>query len=151
MDKTVICYIEKDNKYLMLYRNKKQNDLNKGKYIGIGGHVENNESYIDAIKREVKEETSLTINSLEERGVIYFSYDQYEEEMVVFTSSDFSGEISSCNEGDLSWIDKKDILSLPLWEGDKVFLDYLLKDKKTYFKFKLIYENNKLVKVDKLF
>ena len=148
MDKTVICYIEKDNKYLMLYRNKKQNDLNGGKWIGIGGHVEDEETYDQAILREVKEETNLQLKSFKKRGVINFTYDDFKEIMVVYTSDEFEGELGNCDEGDLFWIEKDKIFSLNLWEGDKIFLDYLINDKE-YFNLDLIYEKGKLKKVNR--
>lgn len=146
MEKTVLCYIKKDNKYLMLYRNKKENDLNEGKYMGIGGHIEENETPKDAIIREVKEETGLTLLSLKERGHILFINDDYQEEMYVFTSSEFVGELIECNEGDLSWVDIDKVYDLPAWEGDKVFLAKLIKDEE-YFNLELIYSKDKLIKV----
>ena len=146
MDKTVMIYLEKDNKYLMLYRNKKKKDINKNKYIGVGGHVEIGETPDEAIVREVKEETGLDLLSFINRGLVYFVLNGYEEEMYIYTSLDFKGELIECNEGELSWIEKDKVMSLPIWEGDKYFLKHLLEDEK-YFEMRLIYEDDKLIEV----
>ena len=143
--KTVLIYLERNNQYLMLYRNKKKIDVNKGKYIGVGGHVEINETIEEALIREVKEETGLLLNSYIKRGIVIFVLNGYEEEMHVFTSEDFSGNLIECNEGELSWVDKNKLMSLNLWEGDKYFLEKLINNKE-YFKMKLIYENDVLLK-----
>lgn len=143
--KTVLIYLERNNQYLMLYRNKKKIDVNKGKYIGVGGHVEINETIEEALIREVKEETGLLLNSYIKRGIVIFVLNGYEEEMHVFTSVDFSGNLIECNEGELSWVDKNKLMSLNLWEGDKYFLEKLINNEEC-FKMKLIYENDVLLK-----
>ena len=146
MVKTVMIYLEKDIQYLMLYRNKKKKDINKNKYIGVGGHVEKGETPDEAVVREVKEETGLDLLSFVRRGLVYFVLNGYEEEMYIYTSLDFKGELIECNEGELSWIDKDNVISLPIWEGDKYFLKHLLEDEK-YFEMRLVYENDKLIEV----
>jgi 8-oxo-dGTP diphosphatase len=148
MKNTTLCYLEKDEKYLMLYRNKKKNDENGGKWIGIGGKFENRESPEECARREIFEETGLRVNTLNLRGIITFDNDMYETEyMFLFTSDDFEGELlPECNEGELSWIDKKDILNLNLWEGDKYFLE-LIRKNSPFFSMKLTYSDNKLVSV----
>lgn len=146
MNQTVMIYLEKDNQYLMLYRNKKKKDINKNKYIGVGGHVEKGETPDEAVVREVKEETGLDLLSFNKRGLVYFVLNGYEEEMYIYTSLDFKGELIECNEGELSWIDKDNVISLPIWEGDKYFLKHLLEDEK-YFEMRLVYENDKLIEV----
>ena len=146
MDKTVLCYIEKDNSYLMLFRNKKKEDINKGKWIGIGGHLEKNETKEDALLREVKEETGLTLNSFIYRGEILFVNNDFKEVMYLYTSSDYSGEIIECDEGELKWISFKDIPSLNLWEGDRIFLPKLI-NSESIINLELYYENDKLIKV----
>ena len=149
MIKTVICYLEKGDKVLMLYRNKKENDLNGGKYIGVGGHVEKGETIEDAVIREVKEETNLDIVRLDYFGKVIFYIDDYTEEMYVFTSSEFTGELSECDEGTLYWVDKNKILDLPLWEGDKYFID-LIKSNIRDFEICLTYKNDKLINVNRV-
>lgn len=146
MNQTVMIYLEKENQYLMLYRNKKEKDINKNKYIGVGGHVEKGETPDQALIREVKEETGLDLLSFIKRGLVYFVLNGYEEEMYIYTSLDFKGELIECNEGDLLWVDKDKVMSLPIWEGDKYFLKYLLEEDK-YFVMRLIYEDDKLIKV----
>ena len=145
---TVQIYLEKDNKYLMLYRNKKKNDMNGGKWIGVGGHVEQGETPLEAVKREVKEETGLTLNSAIYRAIINFVNDDYVEIIYQYTSSDFTGEVIDCNEGELRWIDKSEVLTLPMWEGDKYFLDPLIKNE-PFFEITIVYKNNKFVLVNK--
>lgn len=125
MDKTVLCYLIKDDSYLMLYRNKKENDMNEGKYLGIGGHIEPGETKEEACKREIKEETGLDVNRLDYHGFVKFYNDDYQEMMYLFTSDDFSGELIECNEGTLSWVKIDKVLDLNIWEGDKLFLPKL--------------------------
>ena len=137
---TTLCYIIKDNKYLMLHRTKKENDINAGKYIGVGGHVENRESPTDCIKREVFEETGLRLKSVNTRGYITFVMGNETEHTVLFTSDDFDGELKeNCNEGELTWVDLDKVLDLNLWEGDKVFLK-LLNERDDFFSVKLVYD-----------
>ena len=140
-----ICYIEKEEKYLMLHRTKKEKDINKEKWIGVGGKFEDKESPEDCIIREVKEETGLTLNSCKLRCIVTYVSKNWETEyMYVFTSDDFSGELIECNEGDLEWVDKKKIFELNLWEGDKIFLSKLQKDN-TFFTMKFNYDGDKLL------
>ena len=120
---TTLCYIEKENKFLMLHRTAKANDENHNKWIGVGGHFEKGESPEDCLLREVKEETGLTLTSYKFRGIVTFVFDEKPAEyMCLFTADGFTGTLSSCNEGELAWIDKSKILELELWEGDRIFL-----------------------------
>ena len=127
MKMTTLCYIEKDGKYLMLHRTKKRHDINKDKWIGVGGHAEGTEGPEDCLLREVKEETGLTLTSYQFRVLITFISDEAPEpeEMCLFTADGFTGELIECNEGDLQWMDKKEVLALPTWEGDAIFLKLL--------------------------
>ena len=121
---STLCYIEKDNKYLMLHRTKKKNDINKDKWLGIGGKFEEGESPEECIVREVMEETGLKLNSYQLRTIVTYVSTNWETEyMYVFTSNDFTGNLIECNEGDLQWIDKKEVTKLNTWEGDKIFVD----------------------------
>ncbi len=146
MDYTVLCYLKKDNQYLFMLRNKEKNDLNEGKWIGIGGHIEPGETKEEALIREVKEETGFTINSFSYRGEILFINNDYQEIMYIFTSDDFDGEMIECDEGELSWIDKDKILDLNLWEGDRYFLKPLLNSDKM-IKMEMRYKDKQLVGV----
>ncbi|MBR6078970.1 MAG: 8-oxo-dGTP diphosphatase [Treponema sp.] len=142
---TTLCYIEENGKYLMLHRTKKDNDENHDKWIGVGGHFEKGESPEDCLVREVKEETGLTLHSFDFRGIVTFVSDENPAEyMCLFTSKDFSGEIISCNEGQLEWVNKSEVTNLNLWEGDKLFLELLTKDV-PFFSMKLVYKNGRLV------
>ena len=145
MKLTTICYIEKDGKYLMLHRTKKKVDISKDKWLGIGGKFEENESPEECIEREVKEETGLTLNSYNLRGIVTYIPTNWETEyMYIFTSNDFSGNLIECNEGDLEWIDKNDISKINTWEGDKIFLEKLQKDNR-FFTVKYKYDGDKLL------
>lgn len=145
MKMTSLCYIENDGKYLMLHRVKKVNDENQDKWIGIGGKFEDGEMPEDCVVREVKEETGLSLKSCKYRGIVTFVSNEFGTEyMHLFTSDSYSGELTECDEGELVWIDKKDILGLNIWEGDKVFLE-LLDTCDDFFSLKLIYEGDKLV------
>lgn len=139
---STLCYIEKDEKYLMLHRTVKKNDVNKDKWIGVGGHFEYGESPEDCLLREVKEETGLKLTSWKFRGILTFLCDDWPMEYIsLFTADEFEGEITACNEGVLEWVDKKDILSLNLWEGDKIFFK-LLAENEPFFSLKLVYRGD---------
>jgi len=147
MKNTSLCYIEHKGKVLMLYRNKKKNDINEGKWIGIGGKFVENESPEECMLREVYEETGIKLTKWKYRAVITFVPDNCEGEyMHLFTAEADSFEFSDCTEGELRWIDKDKILSLNLWEGDRFFLEPLYKTEE-FFSLKLIYEGDKLVKM----
>lgn len=142
---TTLCYIEKDGCYLLLHRVSKENDINRDKWIGVGGHFEEGESPEDCLLREIKEETGLTLNSFQFRGIVTFLSDNDPAEyMCLYTSSDFSGELVQCDEGRLEWVKKEDLRSLEHWEGDLLFLD-LIERNAPFFSLKLVYKNKKLV------
>ena len=146
MKTTTLCYIENNDKYLMLHRIKKQNDMNEGKWIGVGGHVEDQETPEECLVREVKEETGFTLTSYKFRGLVTFINNECESElMCVFTADGYTGELIECNEGELCWIDKNTVPELPAWKGDKVFLALLLSGEERFFSIKLQYEGYKLV------
>ena len=146
MKLTTLCYIENNNQYLMLHRTKKPNDINEGKWIGVGGHVEKDESPEECLVREVREETGLTLTAYKFRGLITFVNSKCESElMCVFTADGYTGELITCNEGELRWVDKTQVPNLPTWEGDRVFLDLLLSNEERFFSIKLQYEGDQLV------
>lgn len=140
-----LCYLEKGDSYLMLHRVKKENDANKDKWIGVGGGFEAGESPEDCMKREILEETGFTVKAWRYRGIVTFASDVYPAEyMHLFTVTDWEGEQKVCDEGDLAWIKKEDLLSLPMWEGDKIFLK-LLEEDAPFFSLKLCYKGSQLV------
>ena len=141
---TTLCYIEKDGKYLMLHRTKKENDINRDKYIGPGGHVEVGESPEDCLKREVFEETGLTLTSFKCRGLLTFVFDGESDYSFLYTADGFEGELKECDEGDLEWVPKDRIFDLPIWEGDRIFFK-LLDENREYFSLKLMYEGDKFI------
>ena len=146
MKLTTLCYIEKDNCYLMLHRTKKENDENHDKWIGVGGKFEAGESPEECLLREVEEETGLSLLKYQFRGIVTFVSDEWGTEyMHLFTADAYTGKIKSCGEGELVWVPKNQIEDLNLWEGDKVFLT-LLKEEKNFFSLKLVYEGEKLTK-----
>ncbi len=123
MRETTLCYLEKDSQYLMLYRNAKPNDVNAGKWIGLGGKLEAGETPADCVCREVYEETGLTLTAYAYRGIVDFDSDcDGTERMHLFTATAWEGTLHACDEGELRWIAKTDLDRLPLWEGDVVFL-----------------------------
>ena len=140
---TTLCYIEQDGKYLMLHRNKKKDDINKNKYIGIGGHLEHGETPEECIIRETLEETGLKLENPVLRGMITFVMDEVTEHSFLYTCDAFSGCIHVCTEGELVWIEKDKVLEVPLWEGDRIFLP-LLGTEERFFNLKLVYEKDVL-------
>ena len=146
MKMTTLCYIENNDCYLMLHRTKKKKDVNKDKWIGVGGHAEGNETPQECLIREVKGETGLLLTSYKFRGLITFISDEYEAEMMcLFTADGYTGELITCDEGELEWVKKSDVPQLPTWEGDAQFLKLLLEDEKRFFAMKLRYEGERLV------
>ena len=144
MINTTLCYIEQEGKYLMLHRVKKEKDINKDKWIGIGGKFEKGESPEDCLLREAKEETGLTLTSYRYRGIVTFVSGDDTEYMHLFTADGFHGTIKECDEGDLEWIDKRRLHELTLWEGDKIFLRLLDTDE-PFFSLKLCYQGDRLI------
>lgn len=126
---TTLCYVTRGDEVLMLHRVKKKKDLNKDKWIGIGGKFEGEESPDQCLLREAKEETGLTLTSWRCHGVVTFLSDQYEGEyMYLFTADGFEGALKECNEGDLQWVSREFLNQLPKWEGDEIFLDLMWQD-----------------------
>lgn len=142
MSLSTLCYIEKDGKYLMLHRTVKENDVNKDKWIGVGGHFEEGESPEECLLREVREETGYTLTSWRYRGIVTFVYGaDVVEYMSLYTADGFVGEPVACDEGELEWVDKARIRELELWEGDLIFFRLLEKDH-PFFSLKLVYDKN---------
>lgn len=142
---TTLCYIEREDSYLMMHRVKKEKDINKDKWVGVGGHFEEGESPEECLLREVREETGLTLTSFRLRGIVTFSTDVYPTEyMFLYTADSYEGELTECNEGNLEWVKKEAVYDLPIWEGDKVFFR-LLEEEVPVFSLKLRYEGNCLV------
>ncbi len=143
---STLCYIEKDGKYLMLHRTVKKNDVNKDKWIGVGGHFEADESPEECVLREVKEETGYTLTSYRYRGIVTFvSGNGVTEYMSLFTADGFEGEPVLCDEGELEWVDIEKVWKLNIWEGDKIFFR-LLDENQDFFSLKLVYDgHDKLV------
>lgn len=155
---TTLCYVEKEDSYLMMHRIKKKNDVNQDKWIGIGGHFEEGESPEDCLLREAWEETGLTLTSWRFRGIVTFVFQPDSsslskqpnltpvcEYMCLYTADGFQGELKECNEGTLEWVKKADIAKLSLWEGDKIFFR-LIEENVPFFSLKLSYEGEKLKK-----
>lgn len=142
---TTLCYVEKDDAYLMLHRISKKNDVNKDKWIGIGGHFEEGESPEECLLREAYEETGLTLTDYRFRGIVTFTQENYGTEyMCLYTAQGFTGTLRECDEGELAWVPKKDLQKLRLWAGDLIFLK-LLRDEAPFFSLKLTYQGDALV------
>lgn len=145
MTNTCLCYIERDNKYLMLHRVKKEKDLNRDKWVGIGGKFEEGETPEECNLREAFEETGLTLKNQTYRGIVTFVSDKWGTEyMHLFHSDCFEGNLKECDEGNLEWVEKSEVYNLPLWAGDKIFLG-LLEEDIPFFSLKLVYEGEKLI------
>lgn len=145
MTASTLCYIENNGQYLMLHRIKKKNDVNHDKWIGIGGHIETGESPTDCIHREIREETGLEVLDLRYRGIVdFFSDRDPSERMHLFTAREYTGELIECDEGQLEWISKSDLMALPLWEGDRIFLK-LLDEEAPFFNLTLKYQGDALI------
>ncbi len=144
MKNTSLCYIRRGGEVLLMHRVKKAHDENRDKWIGIGGKFEDGESPEECLLREVREETGLTLTSYRFRGVVTFLCPPWETEyMFLFTAGSWTGTLTDCDEGDLAWVDKTAVTSLPIWEGDKIFLRLLAEDA-PFFSLKLVYEGNEL-------
>lgn len=136
---TTLCYIEKDDSYLMLHRIRKEGDVNKDKWIGVGGHFEKDESPEDCLLREVREETGLVLTSWRLRGIVTFTFEGYGTEyMFLYTADGYEGALTDCDEGTLEWVEKSRVCQLPVWEGDKIFFR-LLEEGREFFSLKLCY------------
>ena len=145
MTLTTLCYIEKDDSYLMMHRIKKEKDINKDKWIGIGGHFESGESPEECLLRETREETGLTLTSYRSRGIITFLCDDITDYyMFLYTADGFTGTLKNCNEGTLEWVCKSKLEELNLWKGDLIFFR-LLEENAPFFSLKLSYKNNILI------
>lgn len=147
MMQTTLCYLEKDNAYLMLHRIKKEKDVNKDKWIGVGGKFLPGEAPEECLLREVKEETGLTLISYRLRGILTFCCDlQPPEYIFLYTSDQFIGELKDCDEGELQWVKKEEINNLQLWEGDKTMFR-LLEEREDVFSLKLVYKKDQLIDI----
>ena len=148
---TTLCYIENNGCYLMMHRISKKDDLNAGKWIGVGGKLEPGETPDECLVREVREETGLTLDGYSLRGIIDFHSDKWEsEKMYLYTatvSDDADTEtLPECDEGILAWIPFDEIMELPLWEGDRIFLPRLINGENE-INMSLYYEGDNLIKV----
>ena len=141
---TTLVYLERDGQYLMLHRTKREGDVNRDKWIGVGGKLESGESPEDCMLREVREETGLSVERFRFRGIVTFLSDRDPAEyMFLYTVSDWSGVMCECDEGELAWIDREELFRLTLWEGDRIFLR-LLRQEHPFFSLKLRYEGEHL-------
>ncbi len=144
MKQTTLCYLERDGCYLMLHRIRKAHDENHDKWIGVGGKLEDRESPEDCARREVLEETGLTLTDWRYCGLITFVSDRWETEyMHLFHATGFTGALRDCDEGVLEWVPVEQVNALPAWEGDKIFLA-LMQQGRPFFSLKLVYEGEHL-------
>ncbi|MCR5676327.1 MAG: 8-oxo-dGTP diphosphatase [Lachnospiraceae bacterium] len=150
IENTTLCYPEHNGRLLLLHRTKKERDINRDKWIGVGGHMEAGESPEDCIRREMREETGLTADELAFRGIVTFVYRETTEYMFLFTARKMRGasgmpvsddtDLPECREGELAWVSWEEIYALPIWEGDRIFLK-LLQQNAPFFSLKLVYDD----------
>lgn len=141
---TTLCYLEQEGAYLMLHRTKKEQDVNRDKWIGVGGKFLSGESPDECLLREVKEETGLTLTGYRMRGILTFVCPPWPDEYIfLYTAHSWEGTLTDCDEGELEWVEKNRLSSLPLWEGDHIFLDLLAKNA-PFFSLKLVYDGDRL-------
>ena len=146
MKQTTLCYLQRDNSWLMLHRVKKENDASHDKWIGVGGKCEADESPDECMLREVREETGLSVMQWQYRGIVTFISDVWPcEYMHLFTATQWAGVMTDCDEGELQWVPIADIETLNLWEGDKIFLRLLRDPQQPFFSLKLVYQGDNLV------
>ena len=143
MLQTTLCYLDIGDRTLMLHRIKKKDDVNRDKWIGIGGKFEHGESPEECMLREFKEETGLTLKAYAYRGIVTFVSEEWCEYMHLFTATEVSGCLRECDEGTLEWVPQERIPELPAWEGDRIFLR-LLQERESFFSLKLVYEGERL-------
>ena len=142
---TTLCYIERGDEYLMLHRVKKENDINRDKWIGLGGKFKEDESPEECLLREVYEESGLRLTSWRYRGIVTFVNTKCSSEyMHLFTADGFEGTVGPCDEGELEWIKQSELMKLTLWEGDRIFLR-LLDSNEPFFSLKLSYDGDELI------
>ena len=145
MVNTSLCYVRQNGCYLMLHRIKKEHDINKDKWIGIGGKFETAESPEDCMLREAQEETGLTITDWTYHGIVTFVTETgFTEFMHLFSSDSFTGSLRECDEGVLEWVAQNRVAELDLWEGDLIFLR-LMENGAPFFSLKLVYDGNMLM------
>ena len=140
---SVLCYIRDGQRTLMIHRINRPEDMHYGKWNAPGGKFEQGETPEECCLREVFEETGLTLKSVNLRGILTFPAFDGEEDwyVFVFTSKDFQGILrKSCPEGELHWIDDRELTNLALWEGDRIFMRWL--DDKGFFSGKFIYDSS---------
>ncbi len=136
-------YLIHEGSWLMLLRNKKEHDINRNKWIAVGGRKEADETIEQCAVREVWEETGLTCSKLDYKGKVLFLYDHTEpEEITVYSCEEYTGEVHECDEGTLKWIPQNEILDLELWEGDRIFLKKMLSAEQKPFDLVLHYDEN---------
>lgn len=144
MKQTTLCYIRRGDEYLMLHRVRKKDDGNHDKWIGVGGKLEDGESPEECVLREAREETGLTLTDYQYRGVITFLSGDWGETMHLFTATGFSGDLIDCDEGVLEWIPRDRLMKLPMWQGDRIFLNQIEGDHTPFFSLKLTYDGDVL-------
>ncbi len=141
MIRSTCVYLIRDGSWLMLLRNRKKDDVNQGKWIGVGGKCEPGETYAQCAEREVMEETGLSVKTLVPEGMLLFEYEAKQpEEIAVYSCRDFTGELKECDEGTLAWIKEEEVLDLSLWEGDRIFLEKMLAGHREPFYLRLVYD-----------
>lgn len=128
---TVLCLIHKNGKYLLQDRIK--NDW-KG-YTLPGGHIEPGESIVDAVIREMQEETGLTIRHPHLCGVKQFPLEGERYIVFLFETEEFEGDLRSSEEGTMHWIDERELSQVNVVEDFGDLIEVMLNDELTEFQY----------------
>jgi len=139
-----LCYVKRDGRTLMVYRNKKANDIHEGKWNGLGGKFDAAESPEECVLREVHEESGLSIQNPKLCGLIMFpNFMENDWYVFVFTATEFTGDLIDSPEGQLEWIKDEELTRLNLWESDHIFFPWI--ERGNFFSAKFVYEGVKLM------
>lgn len=151
MKLATLCYVRRGGQTLMIHRVKKENDMHLGKWNGLGGKFEPGETPEECAIREVYEESGLVVHNPRLKGLLTFPGFALDEDWYafVFVIEEFEGELVESQEGDLQWINQEELMGLNLWEGDRIFLNWL--DRPGFFSGKFIYQENNLVSYEVVF
>lgn len=120
------------SRVLMIYRDRRENDLHLGKYNGLGGKLEEGEDVATCMRREIREEAGIECGDMRLRGTISWpGFGRNGEDWLgfLFVIDTYTGTPGASNpEGTLEWVERERMHELPMWEGDRHFLPLVFDD-----------------------